>query len=184
MDLTAYLVYALALVCNAFLVFRVVARRDYLQRKQMGPLSFALESLIWGPFFAFPYVYSSPGAPTMGIPGYVGSALIALGIVAIVVFIGSLGFRRSCGQEVNVLRTSGVYSVTRNPQIVAGVLIIVGTVLRWPSWYHVGWVILYGVMAHLMVITEEEHLRDVFGEPYREYCRRVPRYVPHTWRNQ
>jgi protein-S-isoprenylcysteine O-methyltransferase Ste14 len=51
----------------------------------------------------------------------------------------------------------------------------------WPSWYGVGWAILYAVVAHTMVLTEEEHLRDVYGEKFVRYCERVPRYigVPH-----
>ena len=28
-----------------------------------------------------------------------------------------------------------------------------------------------------MVLTEEEHLRRVFGEDYARYCDRVPRYL-------
>jgi len=33
------------------------------------------------------------------------------------------------------------------------------------------------VLAHLMILSEEEHLRDVFGEEYERYCERVPRYL-------
>ena len=32
-------------------------------------------------------------------------------------------------------------------------------------------------MAHTMVLTEEEHLLDVFGEAYARYRARVPRYL-------
>jgi protein-S-isoprenylcysteine O-methyltransferase Ste14 len=28
-----------------------------------------------------------------------------------------------------------------------------------------------------MVLTEEEHLRDVFGDEYARYCERVTRYI-------
>jgi protein-S-isoprenylcysteine O-methyltransferase Ste14 len=108
---------------------------------------------------------------------YVGSVLIIIGVLAVVAIMGSLGFRRSFGQAVNVLRNTGLYKVTRNPQIVAGSLIVLGVVLRWPSWYAAGWVFLFAVIAHLMVMTEEEHLRAVFGEAYVDYCWRVPRYL-------
>jgi protein-S-isoprenylcysteine O-methyltransferase Ste14 len=30
---------------------------------------------------------------------------------------------------------------------------------------------------HRIVLAEEAHLRDVFGEEYTAYCRRVRRYV-------
>jgi len=173
----AAIVYALGLLLAAYLVFRVIARRDYLRRGKLGLVSTALESLIWGPFFAFPYFFNQPGALVSEILDYTGWALIVVGVGAVVLAMGSLGFRRSCGQEVNSLRTAGLYRVTRNPQIVLGFLIVLGVIVRRPSWYTVAWVLLYGVMAHLMVMTEEEHLRDVFGGTYDEYCRRVPRYL-------
>ncbi len=52
-----------------------------------------------------------------------------------------------------------------------------GFALLWPSWYAVGWVILYAVIAYTMVLTEEEYLRRAFGAEYERYCRRVPRYL-------
>lgn len=54
---------------------------------------------------------------------------------------------------------------------------VLGIALRWPSWYALGWMLLFVAMIHMMVITEEEHLRDVFGEEYVRYCKKVPRYL-------
>jgi protein-S-isoprenylcysteine O-methyltransferase Ste14 len=56
-------------------------------------------------------------------------------------------------------------------------LLVIGAVVLWPSCYALGWVVLYGIVAHMMVLTEEDHLRDVFGEEYERYCGRVPRYL-------
>jgi protein-S-isoprenylcysteine O-methyltransferase Ste14 len=56
-------------------------------------------------------------------------------------------------------------------------LVVIGVVVLWPSWYALGWVVLYGIVVHLMVLTEEEHLRAVHGEEYERYCSRVPRYL-------
>ncbi len=51
------------------------------------------------------------------------------------------------------------------------------------SWHALGLVVLFAAIAHLMVLTEEEHLRRVFGEEYARYCARVPRYLglPLLW---
>jgi protein-S-isoprenylcysteine O-methyltransferase Ste14 len=54
---------------------------------------------------------------------------------------------------------------------------VIGCAVLWPSWYALGWVVLYGVIGHVMVLTEEEHLRNVYGEEYTVYCKQIPRYV-------
>jgi protein-S-isoprenylcysteine O-methyltransferase Ste14 len=36
---------------------------------------------------------------------------------------------------------------------------------------------MYVLISHWMVITEEEHLLQVFGEEYESYCSEVPRYL-------
>ena len=87
------------------------------------------------------------------------------------------GLRRAFGLEVNTLRRTGPYRLTRNPQLVGFGMVLVGALLLWPSWYTLGWLLLYPIVAHMMVLTEEEHLRDVFGEEYAAYCERVPRYL-------
>ena len=59
----------------------------------------------------------------------------------------------------------------------AGSLLVLGSSVLWPSGYALGWAVLYGFLAHTMVLTEEEHLRAVYGEEYARYCARVPRYL-------
>jgi protein-S-isoprenylcysteine O-methyltransferase Ste14 len=52
---------------------------------------------------------------------------------------------------------------------------VIGSAIQWPSWYALGWVLLYGAIAHMMVLTEEGHLLDVHGADYESYRKRVPR---------
>jgi protein-S-isoprenylcysteine O-methyltransferase Ste14 len=80
------------------------------------------------------------------------------------------------GLEVDALIQTGPYRVNRNPQIVGGSLLVIGSAVLWPSWYALGWV-LYGVVAHLMVLTEEEHLHKAYGEEYVGYCEQVRKKV-------
>ena len=58
-----------------------------------------------------------------------------------------------------------------------GALLVAGSAALWPSWYALGWLFLYAAIAHMMVLTEEEHMRNVHGEEYERYCERVPRYL-------
>jgi protein-S-isoprenylcysteine O-methyltransferase Ste14 len=190
MGTAVYIVSAFLLIVAAFAVFRVVVRRDYRQKGRLTPLSGFLELLIWGLYMGFPYLYNPPqwvwfwsGDVPVGTPLRVsGMVCIGAGFVLAFGTMAWFGMRRAFGLEVNALIQTGPYRLTRNPQIIAGVLLVFGTAVLWPSWYAVGWVVLYAFVAHPMVLTEEEHLRVVFGEEYARYCERVPRYLPLAWR--
>jgi protein-S-isoprenylcysteine O-methyltransferase Ste14 len=180
-----YVVSAALLLVATFIIFRIFVRRDYLRRGRLTLMSTILESVIWGTYLSFPYIYNPSSWAAFWLPDqevhpllrYVGMILIVTGFVLGLMAMASLGFRRSFGQEVNVLKQTGLYALTRNPQIVLFSPLIFGVALRWPSWYAVGWVVLFAATIHLMVLTEEEHLHEVFGEEYVRYCQRVPRYL-------
>ena len=76
--------------------------------------------------------------------------------------------RTSFGQDNGSLRTDGLYRYSRNPQLVGGFLLIPGYAMLWPSWQGAAWASLWLAIAQLMVRTEEEHLRHVFGAAYRD----------------
>jgi protein-S-isoprenylcysteine O-methyltransferase Ste14 len=176
---------AILLVGATLVVFRVFVRRDYLQKGRLTPLSGFLELLVWGLYMGFPYLYNppewvwfwSPEVPVSTPLRVIGVLCIGAGFVLAFGTMAWFGIRRAFGLQVNALIQSGPYRVTRNPQIVAGSLLVVGTAVLWPSWYAVGWALLYGFVAHTMVLTEEEHLHSVFGEEYARYCEGVSRYL-------
>ena len=78
--------------------------------------------------------------------------------------------------NTTVLVDSGVYSIVRHPQYLAGLLINAGAVLITWHWL----VILLGIASIWMywwsATVEEEANLAKFGEVYREYQERVPRF--------
>lgn len=182
---TAYLVSALLVLVASFVVFQVTVKQVYLRRGRLGVSVGLLQALMWGPFFMFPYLYNPPNwAWFWSHPHPIGPSiltvaliLLVLGLVLLAVAMTQLGLPHSVGGRADFLQESGLYRLTRNPQIVAGVPLIVGLALLWPSWYALGWVAMYFAMAHMMVLAEEAHLRHRHGEAYVRYCARVPRYV-------
>jgi protein-S-isoprenylcysteine O-methyltransferase Ste14 len=185
MQLFVYLISALLLLVGAFGAFRVFVRRDYQRKGRLTPGSAFLELLIWGLYMSFPYIYNPadwPGFWSLGTRDRsglwaIGFVCITVGLILAFITMFWFGLRRAFGLEVSALVETGLYRVTRNPQIVGGSLLVIGSAVQWPSWYALGWVILYGAIAHLMVLTEEEHLLDQHGENYTRYCERVPRYL-------
>ncbi len=180
-----YLASALLLILAAVAVFRVMVRRDYQRHGRLTLLSSALELLVWALFMGFPYLYNPPawvwfwrpGAPVGPLLRSVGVFCITAGLLSAFGTMFWFGLRRAFGLDVSRLVQSGPYRLSRNPQLVFGILLIAGTAILWPSWYALGWALLYGVVGHLMVLTEEEHLRAAYGEEYDRYCAQVPRYL-------
>ena len=167
-----------ALLVGAFLVFGRV-RSDY---RAWGKLSRPTAALQVG--YRCAYALSSyaflnarlslaNGASMLPV---IAIVLMFLGLLAVVLSMPYLG-RRSFGEEIGGLCTTGIYRYSRNPQLLGGFLLILGYALLWPSWSGALWAALWPVIRYLMVQGEEEHLEKVFGDAYRKYCEQIPRYL-------
>lgn len=189
MVLFEYLSAAFLLVLAAHLVFRVLVRRDYQRFGRLSPLTSFLEFVVWFSYVFFPHVYNPSDwwlvwfakTPDSTDQKSTGTLLVVAGMVIALVAMAKLGLRTTMGNKQGILQQAGLYSVSRNPQLVGGGLAALGVTILWPSWYALGWLVLYGVIGHLMVRTEEEHLRLSLGEAYLEYCRKVSRYIKIPW---
>jgi protein-S-isoprenylcysteine O-methyltransferase Ste14 len=87
-----------------------------------------------------------------------------------------LGWRNTYG-EPDGLVTGGLYEYSRNPQYVASVLATIGLGLTANSF---GTLLLAGglfLLYLLFALNEEPWLREGYGEAYREYARKTPRFV-------
>jgi protein-S-isoprenylcysteine O-methyltransferase Ste14 len=176
---------AVLLTVAAYVVFHILVRRDYQKKGQLSLFTSLLELLIFVLYLAFPYFYNPPEWAWFWLPNpQVSQVQWAIALVSIVagmaIAFGTMawfGIRRAFGLQVTTLMQTGPYRFSRNPQIVGGALMVLGIALLWPHWYAVMWAVLYFWIGHLMVLTEEEHLAQVFGEEYKAYCAKVPRYL-------
>ena len=162
------------------IIFQLLVQRDYLRKGRLTPPALFAQILaffLWGCFSSIYILPDWPAVHTSPVLEAMGWALVAVGLVATFLAMSRLGPRRTLGQETNELKQTGFYRVPRNPQILAFGLLAIGFVVLWPSWYALGWVFLYAAIAHMMVITEEEHLRNTLGEEYLRYCEHAPRYL-------
>lgn len=74
---------------------------------------------------------------------------------------------------------SGPYRYVRNPMLLGMWLILVGEVALFASWAAAGYTVAIMLLGHLVVTYwEEPELARRFGEPYRQYQRLVPRWIP------
>ena len=185
MGLFRYFLNLFLLAVTAWIVFRIVVRGEYRRKGSLSPLSGLLELAVWFWYMWTPYM---PGKQEWGwfltadpAPGVFqkmsGILLAGAGFLLSAGTMFRFGLPRAFGWKVDRLWQAGPYRLTRNSQIVGVCAWAAGMAILWPSGYAAGWLLLLAVPAHTMVLTEEEHLRRVFGSEYADYRRRVPRYI-------
>jgi protein-S-isoprenylcysteine O-methyltransferase Ste14 len=185
MQVISYFAFFILLLSFAFWVFRVIIRREYNSQGRLRWISSMLQLLVFAAFFCFPYLFNPPEwglfwrIKTSRSPGLYGTGLIliCLGFLAAFGTMAWFGIKRAFGIINEGVRKTGPYRLSRNPQILGCYLLVMGISLQWPSLYMIGWIFMYAIIMHWMVLTEEEHLRNVFGEEYQQYCQDTPRYL-------
>ncbi|MDO4483274.1 MAG: isoprenylcysteine carboxylmethyltransferase family protein [Clostridia bacterium] len=76
------------------------------------------------------------------------------------------------------LVTEGVYAFSRNPAFLGFDLQYIGILLMFCNALTLLFTLFAMVMLHLQILQEEKYLTGLFGDDYRDYCRRVPgRYL-------
>lgn len=179
------LIASLLLLTVAYVVLRRIVRNEYRRRGRLSPFTSLLQLLVFLGYFFFPYLYNPPGwdlfwrsgASTRPALHVIGLALICLGFVVAFGTMFWFGIKKAFGVAVDGITKQGPYRFSRNPQVLGGYLLVIGVFVQWPSFYALGWVLMYALMMHWMVLTEEEHLLRVFGQEYVDYCSETPRYL-------
>jgi protein-S-isoprenylcysteine O-methyltransferase Ste14 len=86
-------------------------------------------------------------------------------------------FRVGCAKEKTVLKTDGIFRISRNP-----IYIGLNSTFLAAALYTLNPVVLLvgaasSVIHHRTILAEEECLRRMFGQEYEDYSRRVGRYL-------
>jgi protein-S-isoprenylcysteine O-methyltransferase Ste14 len=120
--------------------------------------------------------------PYFGLPIAIrGVALIVLAssVALFVHAFRTLGRDKSYGANDGLV-SSGIYQWSRNPQNAMLMVVYASLAIAadaGPTYVLCGAMVTVYV---LMVLSEEPWLEGIYGEPYRQYCRSVPRFF--NWR--
>jgi protein-S-isoprenylcysteine O-methyltransferase Ste14 len=74
------------------------------------------------------------------------------------------------------LVTNGVFARSRNPFFLSLLLYFCGTALVFPNLFFLIFAISAFAGIHFSILKEEKFLKQVYGDEYFEYCRKVRRY--------
>lgn len=117
------------------------------------------------------------GGPLWGVPGHflaiAGAMLAFAGQIAM-----GVSWRVGVARDaVGDLVAGGLYEISRNPVFAGQLLLLLGVAFAIPSVPTVLAATLFWLSARSQIRTEERVLEARFGEDYRAYRARVPRWV-------
>ena len=108
------------------------------------------------------------------VAGFVGLALVFLGVVGRLWATTSIG-----GRKTSSLVVDGPYSLCRNPLYLFSLSLFLGLGLRSGNLYFLALLALYFPIQYSITVTSEEStLGDAFGQDYIAYKKRVPLLWP------
>ena len=103
---------------------------------------------------------------------YVGLFIYLLGVI--------IDFMAGVGWATNPLDkpiTSGVYSISRHPMDFGNFVVIIGIGIACASWVFLLLGILGITLINMKAVYEESFCLKKFGNTYREYMNRTPRWI-------
>lgn len=104
-----------------------------------------------------------------------GAALLMIGFGFALNWTGFLGWKNAFG-EVNGLKTTGPFAVSRNPIYVVSIPGMMGWAILIGSWYLT---VLLGIWACLYIAApylEEHWMKENYGQKFVDYAADVPRF--------
>ena len=111
------------------------------------------------------------------------------GYVIVIAGIGMIiqGWRELYrARQNNLLVTNGLYGLVRHPQYLGLFIVLFGEgIVHWPTFFSVTLFPVIVLAYTLLARKEERKMLEQFGDLYRAYQRRVPRFIPRwgQWRN-
>ena len=103
---------------------------------------------------------------------YVGLPICFLALV--IAFSSVISFTTT---SLDKLVTRGAYRISRNSICLAGFLLDLGIGLACASWIFILYAIVNFILMNTMLKAEERFLGEKYGDAYREYMNRTPKWI-------
>lgn len=81
-------------------------------------------------------------------------------------------------QRAGGLAVEGPYARVRHPQYTGFILILAGFLVQWPTLLTLAMFPVLVIMYRRLALAEEHEVEAQFGEAYRRYAAKTPRFIP------
>lgn len=103
---------------------------------------------------------------------YIGTIIYTIGLVGFIIAL--INFRNTPPDQPV---THGLYRYSRNPQVLTLIIIMIGIGFAVGSGIALIFLLISSIFTRGRLIEEEKVCLEQYGEAYREYLERVPRYL-------
>ena len=109
-------------------------------------------------------------------------ALSFLIIGSVILFLSTIKLNKDLvfglsSSETHSLQTNGIYSISRHPFYLGFIFILFSSCLFNPHYLNILAFIGAWIIHHFIMIKEEQFLNYQYGEAYRQYTKKVNRYI-------
>jgi len=113
------------------------------------------------------------------LPLKIGTAWFYAGLVILVValVISTMAIIKFNNKPIDQPITSGIYRISRHPLYLGGFLINLSIAIAGVSWIILLCAILWIVFFEISTASEEKYLIDLYGDTYRDYLERTPKWL-------
>ena len=160
-----------------FLPMPILMRvHEEVMRERMK-LSSEIEKKLYGPmwiiwFIACAYsIFLPMRLGTMWF--YVGLPIALIGTIAYTAGIVSF-FTTPMEKEP---LTGGLYRYSRHPMYITQLVMFIGVGIACASWVFLLFTVVYTILSFIIAIPEEQSCLEKYGDAYREYMNRTPRWI-------
>jgi protein-S-isoprenylcysteine O-methyltransferase Ste14 len=167
-----FVLYALVLI---FLV--PVINRSVSKTGGHGPALSKTESII---LYSYHIIYFLQCIYSIFLPlklgtlwFYIGLPIALVGLVIYTMVIASF-ITTPLDREV---MTKGPFRYSRHPMYLSSSLALIGVGIACASWLFILLSVAYMVLSMVYAASEERFLLEKYGDPYREYMNRTPRWI-------
>jgi len=103
---------------------------------------------------------------------YTGIALYGIGLLLLTLSI--VNFSAPTNKGINL---QGLYRLSRNPMYIAYFICCAGCAALTRSLILLGFVLIFQISAHWMILAEERWCMEQFGPEYLQYMKKTRRYM-------
>jgi len=103
---------------------------------------------------------------------YTGLFIYLLGLIIITIAMVNI-----TSTPVGKLFEKGAYRYSRNPESLGMTMVFIGIGIASASWFYLLLSAIFIVLTYFTVVAEERFLTGQYGDAYRDYMNRTPRWI-------